>query len=99
MKERFWSTGKVVGIIGCIIGVCLLLFSHALAMDWADAAVRANGGMMDTNQYEAAIYNHAASLRLLGMLFAAPSLYILVRNYLAYEEAEKVRENMKNVQK
>lgn len=70
MKQKFARTSLLIMLIVCVIGFALIFSSLFIGEKKGDAAMQANGGVIDTNQYYRIIDTTAANYKTAGFILA-----------------------------
>lgn len=66
MKKRTYDTAIFIAVLLLILGVILLFSATSLGQSAGDAAIRGNGGSMDTSRYYMIMESATLSWQLVG---------------------------------
>ncbi|MGM9929234.1 MAG: hypothetical protein ACI35P_14915 [Bacillus sp. (in: firmicutes)] len=89
MKRKVAQNLLMAMGISFIIGLVLIFSSGAIGESLGDHAIQANGGMMDTSDYERIITSNTENFRMGGAILSLVGGFgLLLSGYALYNEIE-----------
>lgn len=90
MKSKIAKNSLVVMGVAFIVGLILIFSSASIGESFAQNAIQANGGEMDTSEYERIITSNTENLRMVGLVISlVGGLGSLLSGYALYNEIDR----------
>jgi len=87
MKKNAAIASLCVMVLVFVMGIILILSSAAIGQGFGDAAMRSNGGFIDTGKYERIIQSNTSNFRTVGLVLSAfGGMGILLSGHSLYKE-------------